>query len=141
MATDYTWKHVQTLLSAPIIAVDPGDKTGVFTVSGTMRSYKLETLTWTEILRWLTHRHLTSVLVIEDFITRPGNFARKQYGPLVIGALETWTHVNKVPIVYQQPSIKSMVPPRALRQAGWTWSTPHEKDALIHGLYYVLTRL
>lgn len=126
-----------------IIAVDPGDKTGVVILGTGITS----TFHYEEFLsNFATIQGFCNlarpIFVVEQFITRPGSFAREQIAGKVCGACDLYCRQNGLTIVYQSPSnVKSMLPDnKALKAAGWSWSTPHERDALKHALYFLLTR-
>lgn len=125
-----------------VIAIDPGDTTGFCMLYEC--NPVLRTLNYSEFLRLLTKNDgcQYETFVVEQFVTRPGVFAKTQIAGKVCGALDLYCLQNGLPIIYQQPStIKTMLPDKtALKAAGWSWSTPHECDALRHAIYYLLTR-
>jgi hypothetical protein len=125
-----------------LIGVDPGDTTGVYVLYRELAHVGMS-FTYEPFLKWVINRGMSpAVFVVEQFVARPAAFAKEQIAGKVCGACDFYCALRKFPLHYQQPStIKTMLPDnQALKDAGWTWNTPHERDALRHCLYYLLTR-
>lgn len=123
-----------------IIAFDPGDNTGVATIS--LHHQYLATYVYDYLLTFLKNSYPSSVYVAERFVTAPNPFAKNQIAGKVCGALDYHTRLQGKVVVYQSPAdMKTMLPDlKALRRGGWSWSTDHERDALRHAIYYLVTR-
>lgn len=126
-----------------VVCVDPGDLTGIACFEdGSFITY---TFRYTDFLQHLCrtlaidHR---STVICEQFITRPGRFAREQIAGKVCGALDLFCALYDIPLVYQSPStVKTMIPRgHTLKHLGWVWNSEHEMDAIRHGIYYLVTR-
>ncbi len=142
--TDITFQAVfSRLKKESIVSIDPGDSTGVYILEPFNTGYHA-TYTYPLFLEWLRRIQLypKSSFVIEQFISRPGLFAKNQAGPKVCGAVDLFCLQNDIPLYHQSPQvIKTTLPDaKEFRKARWTWSNPHEFDALRHAVYYLLTR-
>lgn len=124
------------------MAVDPGDTTGVATLDYIPRFVSYSYGDFLDYLRFFEGHGRIATFVVEQFVTRPGNFARIQYAGRVIGAIDYFARKNGARVVYQQPStVKTMIPLKELKSTpGWSCKTAHEWDALRHLIYYLLTR-
>ena len=125
-----------------ILAFDPGDTTGFIRLNN--HGHYLTGEGYSDLLNWLKSYKppFRTTLVVEQFVTRPGQFAREQIAGKVCGALELFAGIHHCLFFYQSPQvIKTMLPDvKALKEGGWSWSTPHELDALRHAIYYLHTR-
>lgn len=125
------------------LAVDPGESTGyAFAVSTKAgRRYETGTHTDEEFMDFLTRVAPNDglVLIVEDFVTRPASFFKRQPAPFLIGALDLYARQHRIKMVLQQPSSAKMVSLRTLKKAGWTWGNRHEADAIRHLVYYAVT--
>lgn len=137
-----------------VIAVDPGDSTGIAVLWRTRDNRKIVhfyTLVYEQVLRFLDeendeykHRDwLDSIqYVVERFVTRPGRFAKQQYAGKVCGAVDMLCEIHAINVTYQDPAtMKTMLPDvAALKAGGWSWSSKHEQEALLHAIYFLHTR-
>lgn len=78
-------------------------------------------------------------VVCESFVLRPGVHGANITPAYVIGALEA---LAEVPITYQMPSQKKLVPDATLKHGQTTYKPgePHATDAIRHAIIYLRGR-
>lgn len=126
-----------------VVCVDPGDSTGVACFEdGSFVTYNFR---YADFLQLLCRTNLLEppiTIICEQFITRPGRFAREQIAGKVCGVLDLFCALHDISLIYQSPStVKTMIPRgHTLKHLGWVWNSEHEMDAIRHGIYYLVTR-
>lgn len=129
-----------------MIALDPGTHCGYaifeneFPVEfGTLHGEE-------EIYHWLKQQVAVDLFVVEDYKIRPVgqkgfNHSWSNVFPAqVIGAIKFHATTYGIPVVLQQPSIKAMGSKMAFNEEYKKRGDNHDKDAVIHGVYYLRVR-
>lgn len=122
------------------LAVDPGKSNGVAVFNDAAQLVFMGVIQEAEFSRWLADLKFTpKVAIVEDFVLYPHKAKDQTYSNMVavrmIGRMEYWAHINNVELVKQPAHLKSM----GYRYLGEKPAkNQHAKDALVHGLYYLI---
>jgi hypothetical protein len=127
-----------------ILSLDPGETTGVAIIGfdpkrGPAVTY-CDQITGGPVgfIRWFKSLPTDwyDEIVCESFVLRPGVHGANITPAYVIGALEA---MAEVPITYQSPSQKKLVPDETLKRGQTTFiiGKPHATDAVRHGIIYL----
>lgn len=130
-----------------ILSLDPGETTGVALIGfepklGPAVTYHRQVTGGLEgFIEWFNSfpEAYYDEVVCESFILRPGVHGANIEPAYVIGALQA---LCQVPITYQAPSQKKLVPDAVLRLGKSTYKPgePHATDAIRHGIIYLRNR-
>lgn len=130
-----------------ILSLDPGETTGVtivqFTPDQAPSVIYYDQITGGPVgfIRWFKSLPKDSYdeIVCESFILRPGVHGANIAPAYVIGALEA---MAEVPVTYQAPSQKRLVPDEVLKIGATTYKPgkPHATDAIRHAILYLRGR-
>lgn len=130
-----------------ILSLDPGQTTGVAFIGfepnlgpAVVRHEQVSggAIGFIQWLKQVPVDHYDEV-VCESFVLRPGVHGANIEPAYVIGALEA---IVDVPITYQMPSQKKLVPDAVLKlgQSTYKAGEPHATDAIRHGIIYLRNR-
>ncbi len=121
------------------LSLDPGHSTGWATFKENGDADKFGTVTSRVAVYDLLREQAPDLIIMEDWITKQGVAlgGDKLETVRVIGAVEFYVYLRKIPLVLQPNTVKSiaykwagMVPPKRK-------SLTHEADAYVHGVYYL----
>lgn len=134
-----------------ILAYDPGKTTGWAQFTDEPFTFKSGEVSFQEIGEQLDRLGGADLpigktaVVVENFtVTRATSMNHQAPWSLeVIGLLRYFALRNDLPFILQRPSnVKGLITDEVLRKAGvWDKGHPHARDALRHGLYYLMTEL
>jgi hypothetical protein len=125
-----------------ILGVDPGTTTGVVTMTtgGVVRS--LANLSIEDVYELLNRQFAKTIqlIVMEDYIV--GNRAAhlrgsKNEASQVIGVVNAWSKVYKIPVVMQMPAVKMIAEKLSGKQPHGAHKDMHWMDAFNHGYYFL----
>lgn len=125
-----------------IIAIDPGNVTGVATYEGTtFDSFEIDEIGKVYSYLWDVKAR-ADVIIIEKFTINPTTHKKsRQSDPLmIIGFVDGLTYLHRIPLTYFTPAkAKSFATDDKLRAVGWWRPTPggHANDAARHLLTFI----
>lgn len=135
-----------------VVGIDPGETTGIAIfldgeLEGTHqvdhRGHKNVGRALEEIIEAINCENITTV-VVEDYRVYKNKAQSHTHSDLftsrLIGAIETWTHINKIPLVKQMASqAKKFMTDSKLKAWGfWIIGKRHSRDAIRHAATYIL---
>lgn len=121
------------------LAIDPGGSTGWATFTEDGHAITLGTCRTREQVYELLRKVNPQHLIVEDWITKQN----AQLGGdkleviRVIGALEFYAYIKRIPIVEQPNTIKGIGYKWAGLKQGGPKRDSHERDAYVHGVYFL----
>ena len=125
-----------------ILGVDPGKLTGMVTMTtgGVVRT--LSNLTLEDVYEYLDKELAKTIqlVVMEDYIV--GNRAAhlkgsKNEASQVIGVVNAWSRVYKIPVVMQMPAIKMIAEKLSGKSPKGAHNEMHWMDAFNHAYYFL----
>lgn len=130
-----------------ILSLDPGETTGAAIIGFEPNQGPAVFHHWqvtggpVGFIEWFNELpvDLYDEIVCESFVLRPGVHGANIAPAYVIGALEA---LAEVPITYQMPSQKKLVPDSVLKKGLTTYKPgePHATDAIRHAIIYLRGR-
>lgn len=126
-----------------IIAIDPGNTTGIATYSGTIfDSFELDEIGKVYSYLWNV-KEQANAIIVEKFTINPTTHKKsRQDEPLmIIGFVDGLTYLHRIPLTYFTPAkAKSFATDDKLKAVGWFRPTRggHANDAARHLLTFIV---
>lgn len=124
------------------LALDPGGSTGWATFTEDGHGITMGTCKTREKVYDLLKDTNPSFIIIEDWITRKDVHLGGDRLEVVrvIGAVEFYAYIKRIPIVHQPNTIKPIGYKWAGLSKAGSKKDSHERDAYVHGVYFLQKR-
>lgn len=124
------------------LCLDPGKTTGVAAFEGESGDLKkIDQLRGDEAVYNYLAEYDPDVVICEDFTLKPWKAKDMAFNTMdtvrLIGAIQYWCWLNAKQFVLQDPSIKPIGYRWAGIPAAKSHANSHERDAYVHGVYYL----
>lgn len=123
------------------LAVDPGETTGWATFDENGIGTGLGSVHGRIEVYELLSQVQAKLLIIEDFELFPWKSKEQSWSSFetvrVIGAIEFWAYAKNAGLVLQKPNIKVIGYKWAKLTVAKAKADSHERDAYVHGVYYL----